>query len=554
MPGAGYSIDTHGDAELRLPQKRVRGTEMTRCVVLALALSCSGGLVSHTTGWSAWDGEGSRFKAQPPPQKSPLEEYEESLRKGDSLCAVGNYFDAVLAYERAWRLAYNNKLKTDSAALDARLAKARKVRDQGEAGEVVRFLELTMPQATSVRVVRSSDHRPPGGAGFDGVTDEDRWRVANPYLPGGHRFFSMIYGAACSTDGTLYVAANGVVPAEETRRRPRSNLDWYADNGHGVWRVDPGGRVTAFFVGHYGTYPPPGLKAQPKAVCDVAVAEAAGFGPSRWGGIVVGPTGDAYVSDKESHMILKLRRDGTIQHVAGGGANACAYDPWKDKKESGYRDGPGKQALFHRPMGLAFDVEGNLLVADEGNCALRRINRSGEVTTVQKGCYADPADEGDRTKRINHTHVAVGPQGLPVVGGSFVVPSVDIYSNVHRFHPDGRIEQLLSARKGYANTGQLRVEYLSGLAFLPDGRLLIADDPNNRLRTLDGKRLADWLGGASGPLETDIDGRPPQARVRRPGGLCLAGDGTVFIAPAAPGAGPVRKVDGKTREMTTWVY
>jgi len=527
---------------------------MARWVVLALTLSCTGGVVAHTAGWSARDGEGLRFETQPPPQKTPLEEYEESLRKGDSLCAAGNYFDAVLAYERAWRIAYNNKLKTDSAALDARLAKAKKARDQGEEGEVVRFLELTAPQATSVRVARNSDYRPPGGTGFDGVTGEDRWRVANPYLPGDHRFFSMIYGTACSADGTLYVAANGVVPAEETRRRPRSNLDWYADNGHGVWRVDPDGRVTAFFVGPYGTYPPPGLTAKPKAICDVAVAEGARFGPGQWGGIVVGPAGDAYVSAKGIHMILRLRRDGTVQHVAGGGANACAYDPWKDRKESGYRDGPGRQALFNRPMGLAFDAEGNLLVADEGNCALRRINRSGEVTTVQKGCYADPADEGDRTKRINHTHVTVDPQGRPVVGGSFVVPSVNIYSNVHRFHPDGRVEQLLSALKGYANTGQLCVEYLSGLAFLPDGRLLIADDSNNRLRTLDGKRMADWLGGASGPQERDMDGRPPLARVRRPGGLCLAGDGTVFIAPAAPLSGPVRKANSKTREVSTWVY
>lgn len=527
---------------------------MARWMAFALALSCTGGLLAHTTDWPLRDGAGSRLESQPPAQKTPLEEYEESLRKGDSLCASGNYFDAVLAYERASRIAYNNKLRTDSAALDARLAKARIARDQGEDGEVVRFLELTVPQATSARVVKNSDYRSPGGAGFDGVTDQDRWRVTNPYLPGDRRFFSMIYATGCSTDGTLYVAANGVVPAEETRRRPRSNLGWYADNGHGVWRVDPDGRVTAFFVGPYGTYPAPGLKAKPKAVCDVAVAEAARFGPGQWGGIAVGQTGDVYVSAKEIHMILKLRRDGTVEHVAGGGANACAYDPWKDKKESGYRDGPGKQALFNRPLGLAIDVEGNLLVADDGNCALRRINRSGEVTTVQKGCYAEPADEGNRTKRINHTHVAIDPQGRPVVGGSFVVPSVDIYSNVHRFHPDGRIEQLLSARKGYANAGELRVEYLSGLAFLPDGRLLIADDPNNRLRAVDGKRLSDWLGGESGPQETDMDGRPPQARVRRPGGLCLTGDGTVFIAPAAPNAGPVRKVDGKAREMTTWVY
>jgi len=134
---------------------------MARWVVLALALSCTGGVVAHTTGWSLWDGEGSRFKTQPPSQKTPLEEYEESLRKGDSLCAAGNYFDAVLAYERAWRIAYNNKLKTDAAALDARLARAKNARDQGEEGEAVRFLELTVPQATSVRVARNSDYRPP---------------------------------------------------------------------------------------------------------------------------------------------------------------------------------------------------------------------------------------------------------------------------------------------------------------------------------------------------------------------------------------------------------
>jgi sugar lactone lactonase YvrE len=297
------------------------------------------------------------------------------------------------------------------------------------------------------------------------------------------------------------------------------------------------------------------LWPDPKAFCDASVLEVSPFGPSRWGGIAVAPNGDAYVSDSEYHTILKLRGDGTVEHVAGGGGTPCAYERWTDKRESGYRDGPGKQALFGYPQGLAIDREGNLLVADWGNCALRRISPSGEVSTVQKGCYADPSDEKDRKKRINHIYVAVDPQGRPVVGGSFVVPGVNIYSNIHRFHPDGRIEQLLSATKGYANTGELRVEYLSGLAYLPDGRLLIADEYNNLLRAVDGKGLTDWLGAVTtfGP-EKDIDGRPPKARVRRPGGLCVAGDGTVFIIPAAPRSGPVRKVDSKTREMRTCVY
>lgn len=490
-----------------------------------------------------------------PSQKTPLDDYDETVRKGDSLYAEGNYRDAVLAYERAGRIAYNNG-KIDTTPLEQRLAQARKARDEGAEGEVVLFLDLAVPQATSVRAFTSSNYRPRGGgvAEFDGTTEEDRWLVTNPYLPGDRRFFSMIYGAACSLDGALYVAANAVVPAEASRRRPRSNLDWYADNGHGLWLVAPDGRVTTFAVGAYGTYPAPGLRAKPRGFCNVGVADAAPFGPSRWGGIAIAPNGDAYVSDKAYHMILKLRRDGIVEHVAGGGENACAYKEGKSKREFGYRDGPGKQALFKEPRGLAIDRESNLLVADPGNCALRRIDPSGNVTTVQKGCYADLRDQQDRTKRINHIHVAVDPQGRPVVGGSLSVPSVDIYSNVHRLDADGRIEQLLSARKGYANSGELRVEYLSGLAFLPDGRLLIADDPNNLLRTVDGKRLTDWLGALRETRETDVDGRSPKARVRRPGALCVAGDGSVFITPAAPKSGPVRKVDSKTREVSTWVY
>lgn len=527
--------------------------------VLGLAVLCSGSgaRAADRPGGDRAEALGGHATAMDANTKA-MGEYEAALRKGDARFAAGDSFEAVRAYEQAGRIAYNNKLTIDSAALADRLAKARKARDEGEEGQVVRFLELTVPQATSVRATKPSNLCHPTVC-VDGGGKNDQWLVTNPYLPSDRHFLSMIYGTACSSDGTLYVAGNGVVSATEARRPPRANLEWYADNGHGLWRVTPDGRVTAFAVGPYGTYPPGHWKKM-AAVCNVPVAEAASFGPG-WGGIAVGPTGDAYVSHTELHMILKLRGDGYVEHVAGGGDRPCAHDPWKNKKEAGYRDGPGKQALFKYPQGLAIDRAGNLFVADPGNCALRRIDPSGEVSTVHKGvttprngCYADPADVEDRRKRINHELVVVDPQGRPVVGGSFVMPSVDIYSNVHRFHPDGRVEQLLSARKGYANTGDLRIEYLSGLAHLPDGRLLIADSVNNLLRTVDGKRLTDWLGVQGERGRSDINGLAQGASLRQPGGLCVVGDGTVFVAPAKPRSGPVRKVDGKTRAVSTWVY
>lgn len=59
-----------------------------------------------------------------------LEDYRDTLAKGDALHAAGDHFEAVLSYERAWRIRYNNKLDVPAAELDERLAKARKARDE----------------------------------------------------------------------------------------------------------------------------------------------------------------------------------------------------------------------------------------------------------------------------------------------------------------------------------------------------------------------------------------------------------------------------------------
>jgi len=411
-------------------------------------------------------------------------------------------------------------------------------------GAAAKFFELTTPQATGPRVITQKDIAR-GFMSYDG--GGGRWKVTNRYLPGDRNFLSMIYRAAAARDGTLFVAGISIVSANETGRPPRANRDWYADNGQGIWRVAPDGRVTAFSVRDV-------FVAVKTAVCNVSVAEVAFLSPDRWGGIAVAPSGDVYVSDYHVHMILRLRSDGYVEHIAGGGEKACEYEPWKDKKESGYRDGAGRQALFNDPRGLAFDRAGNLLVADWGNCALRRIDPAGNVTTLYKGCQVAPGDEKTPEKWVNFDHLVIDPQGRPVVGGSLVWPSRNIYSNIHRLRPDGRVEQLLSATKGYANSGKLRVEFMSGMAYLPNGTLLIADDSNNLLRALSGTRLSDWLGKQGSQGDEDINGPASQARLRRPGWLSVSGDGTLFVAPASPRSSPVRKVDGKTREVSTWLY
>ena len=52
---------------------------------------------------------------------------------------------------------------------------------------------------------------------------------------------------------------------------------------------------------------------------------------------------------------------------------------------AGHRDGPAAQALFNFPMALALDGLGSLYVADQSNHAIRKIAPDGTVTTIVGG-------------------------------------------------------------------------------------------------------------------------------------------------------------------------
>lgn len=79
-------------------------------------------------------------------------------------------------------------------------------------------------------------------------------------------------------------------------------------------------------------------------------------GPS---GIVVDPQGTAFVVDSDNHRIRRITADGTVTTIAGSTAGSA--------------DGPGADAKFKNPVGIARDAAGNLYVTDTGNGAIRKL-------------------------------------------------------------------------------------------------------------------------------------------------------------------------------------
>ena len=110
--------------------------------------------------------------------------------------------------------------------------------------------------------------------------------------------------------------------------------------------------------------------------------DAGGRGIAQLAGVAQDGMGNLFVSDAKGNMVLKIDQDGNRSVVAGTG-------------EAGY-DGDGGDALQARlknPQGLAVDASGALLIADEGNNVIRRVNPDGSISTIAGAAPGARRDE-----------------------------------------------------------------------------------------------------------------------------------------------------------------
>lgn len=89
-------------------------------------------------------------------------------------------------------------------------------------------------------------------------------------------------------------------------------------------------------------------------------------------------TGDAagnlYIVDALNHCVFKVSAEGVITMVAGNGTRGFSGD-----------GGPAAEAQLSAPRGIAFDSEGNMLIADTENKRIRKVGRDGIISTYAGG-------------------------------------------------------------------------------------------------------------------------------------------------------------------------
>lgn len=208
-------------------------------------------------------------------------------------------------------------------------------------------------------------------------------------------------------------------------------------------------------------------------------------------GVALARDGSAWISDWAWHRILKMTASGEISVVAGG--------------NYGMVDGVGTRAQFAGPLGICFDPEGNALVVDGMNHAIRRVTPAGAVTTIAGNGTRGSADGPASCARFaDPTAIATnGSEAFVADSANNAIRKLDLRT--------GAVSTLAGGgQTGFAD-GQGATAHFSGpLGLACSGSSLVVSDAGNH---------AIRLVSASGAVSTLAGGALDGALVDGPGNV-----------------------------------
>ena len=224
-------------------------------------------------------------------------------------------------------------------------------------------------------------------------------------------------------------------------------------------------------------------------------------------GLALDPHGTLYLSDDD--RIRVLRTDGTVATLAGGG--------------EGFADGSGAAARFDAPSGLALDAIGNLYVADTGNHAIRKVSPEGVVTTLAGDGHPGWRDGPGAQARFD------GPMGVAIDAQGRVIVADAYNDRIRAIAPDGSVTTLAGgATPGDVDGAgaQARFDTPCGVLVDAQGRIVVADTRNDALRAIDAAGNVTTIARAA------VDA-PAKWLLHRPASLALGKDGVLFVGTLA---------------------
>ena len=254
---------------------------------------------------------------------------------------------------------------------------------------------------------------------------------------------------------------------------------------------------------------------------------------------VIDAAGNLYVSDVTGNRIRKITPTGTISTYAGNGM--CAYNG---------DNMPSTKATICFPSGITLDNSGNLVSADQGNFRIRKITKTGTISTIAGiGVFGYSGDGGPATS------AAVGSPFMPAYDSAGNMYFSDVNECVVRkVDTSGTITTVAGTGTcGYNSDGILataaQLNFPRGLAFDPAGNMYIADTINHRIRMVNPAGTISTIAG-TGVLGFSGDGGPAtSAKIGNPRAV-LVQNGVLYISRG--GQQRFRQVNLSTKIISTY--
>ncbi len=275
---------------------------------------------------------------------------------------------------------------------------------------------------------------------------------------------------------------------------------------HMIRRVDANGNITT--VAGTGTcgFSGDGGPATNAQLCN----------PSR---VSVSSTGLIYIADTNNQRIREVDLSGNISTIAGTGT--CGFNG----------DGSATQHQLCYPFGIVTDSSGNVYIADEINYRVRKLDSTGNLTTIAgNGTCGYSGDGGSATSAelCDPTGVAVDSSGNVYIAdkdnqrirkiSSGIISTVAGSVSVCSFSGDGAS----ATKAGLCNPFDVAVD--------GSGNIYIADTSNQRVREVNTSGVISTVGGDGTPGFQGDGVTATSTALCYPFGVDVDVNGNVYVA------------------------
>ncbi|HEY9720978.1 MAG TPA: hypothetical protein V6D47_03140 [Oscillatoriaceae cyanobacterium] len=171
---------------------------------------------------------------------------------------------------------------------------------------------------------------------------------------------------------------------------------------------------------------------------------------------------------------------------------------------------------FEKPRGIAFDKAGNLYVADTGANRIRKVDRSGNVTTLAGSSTGGDVDASGTAAEFDF------PRDVAVDANGNVFVADTGNRAIRKITPEGVVS---TYARGVGITDP------SGLAFDAHGNLFLADGGSNQVLEFTTSNTPVTIAGSGGIGDSNATGL--DATFNALLGMAIDASGTLFVTEAA---------------------